>query len=117
MRLAFLLTAAALALGLAFAAPANAHQHHRHHSSQARVWVSLGDVVFSAGMPYHRQYRQPLFTQPGRHGPRYYYWGPHAAHHGAGHGYAPAYYYDHNYYTPAPPPPRRRGYNRHRRGY
>ncbi len=110
MRTMFFLAGTALALGLAFAAPANAH--NRHHN-QARVWVSLGDVVFTAGTPYHRQYRQPLFAERGRHGPRYYYYGPQQTYQ----GYVPGYYYDHTYYAPAPLPPRRRGYSRHRQGY
>ena len=114
MRTMSLLAGTVLALGLAFAAPANAHNRH---SSQARVWVSLGDVVFSAGVPYHRQYRQPLFAESGRHGPRYYYYGPHQSYRGPVHGYVPGYYYEQSYYGPAPLPPRRRGYSRHRHGY
>ena len=111
MRALPFLAGTVFALGLAFGAPANAHNSH------TRIWVSFGDVVFSAGMPYHRLHHHPLAVEHGRRGPRYYYYAPRAQHWGPAHGYAPGYYYyEHTYYAPTPPP-RRRGYYRHRPGY
>jgi hypothetical protein len=113
MRTLSLLAGAALALGLSLGTPAQAH------GSDARIWVSFGDVAFSAGRPYHRHHHHPLKVTRGRHGPRYYY------------DPAPAYTYDpappphsypaHGYRVPTyyryPPPPPRPGYSRHRPGY
>lgn len=112
MRLIPLLAMSALALGLGLGSAAQAH------ASDTRIWVSFGDVTFSAGRPFHRQHHIPLFVQAGRHGPRYYYHAPrhprvypHPAH-----GYPPGYHYPSRRYLPPPPPPRP-GYYRHRPGY
>ncbi len=116
MRMIAFLASAALALGLATSPSANAHD--------ARIWVSLGDVTFSAGLPYHRQHHYPLYREQGRHGPRYYYYAAPVRpmpHYRPGPPYGPGYgyYYDARYYQPAPPPPPRPrpGYHRHRPGY
>lgn len=114
MRVLSLLAGAALALGLACVTPAKAH------GSDARVWVSIGDVSFSAGRPYHRHHHHPLQVIHGRHGPRYYYipapayayYPPHV------HPHAPYGYRVHLHYAyPPPPPPPRPGYPRYRPGY
>lgn len=114
MRTIALLAGAALALGLVLSPSADAR------SVDARIWVSLGDVVFMAGVPHHRHHRQPLQVVSGRHGPRYYY---HAA---APHYSYPApvrahghrnHHYDARYYAPPPPRPPRPGYHRYRPGY
>ncbi len=113
MRTLSLLAGAALALGLSFGAPAQAH------GSDARIWVSIGDVSFSAGRPYHRHHRHPLHVVRGAHGPRYYYvpaptYVYHPTHPRPAYGYrGPAHYH----YPPPPPPPPRPGYYRHRPGY
>lgn len=113
MRTTALLAGAALALGLALTPSVHAH------GTDARIWVSLGDVVFTAGVPYHRYSHQPLFIEAGRHGPRYYHYGPSSRHFRPGpvRGHVRGYAYDARYYLPPPPPPRRAGYHRHRPGY
>ncbi len=124
MRFPFLITGTALALGLIMGTSAQAH------GRDARVWVSHGDIRFDAGRPFHRAHHVPLFVEPGRHGPRYYYYPsaysayPVAPSHYAPapmapYSYGPAYYPDSYRYLPPPPPrPRPRpGYHRHRPGY
>ncbi len=82
-------------------------------ASDIRVFVDLGDIVFSAGRPYHRHSHAPLYVVHERWGPRYYYHRP-----------APVYYPRRPaYYAPprpvyyAPPPPPRHHYRdwRHER--
>lgn len=112
-----LLAGAALALGLCFGAPAQAH------GSDVRVFVSFGDVMFSAGRPYHRHHHYPLHVVHAAHGPQYYYMAPPPPpprHYYRHPREAPVYGYHHGYhYRPAPPPPPPRpGYHRHHRpGY
>lgn len=123
MRIHTLLAGAALALGLSVGAPAQAH------GSDARIWVSIGDVAFSAGRPYHRQHHYPLHKVRGKHGPRYYYtpvpgYAYYPPRPGFGH-YPPPHphaypaqgYRGPAYYDYPPPPPPRPGYSRHRPGY
>lgn len=110
-----LLAGAVLALGLCFGASAQAH------GSDVRVFVSFGDVMFSAGRPYHRHHHYPLHVVHATHGPQYYYTAPPPQHYHH-HRPVPVYGYgDHHgyHYRPAPPPPPPRpGYHRHRRpGY
>lgn len=125
MRSIPLLAGAALALGLCFGASTRAH------ASDVRVFVSLGDVMFSAGQPYHRHHHYPLHVVHSAYGPRYFYDAPPPPRHvrGHGHGYRQyrhshrhpvvVYHQPHGYhYRPAPPPPPRPGYHRHYRpGY
>ena len=118
-----LLAGAALALGLCFGASTQAH------ASDVRVFVSLGDVMFSAGRPYHRHHHHPLHVVHAAYGPQYYYVAPpppprpyhhHNHHRRHNHHYsASAHHHAHGYhYRPAPPPPPPRpGYHRHRPGY
>lgn len=105
--LSFVLAAAG-AVGLTAAEPASAYD-------DGRIFVSISDVSFSYGQPYHRHSRVPLYVVHESWGPRYYYT-------------QPARYY-------APPPPRYyaapryspprvywgggydRRYDRHDRGY
>ena len=116
MRSIPLLAGAALALGLCFGAPARAH------GSDLRVFVSFGDVMFSAGRPYHRHQHYPLHVVHAAHGPQYYYMAPPPPpppprHYYRHHRPAPVYGHHHGYhYRPASPPPRP-GYHRHRPGY
>lgn len=119
MRTLSLLAGTALALGLCFGAPAQAR------GNDVRVFVSFGDVMFSAGRPYHRHHHYPLHVVHASHGPRYYYVAPpppprprhHHRHHYPVPAYVHHYGYSH-YYRPAPPPPPPRpGYYRHRPGY
>lgn len=116
MRISFLLAGAALAFGMSFGTPAQAHDHG------ARVWVSIGDVAFSAGRPYHRHHQHPLHVVHGRHGPRYYYvpTPKYAYFPPRPHPYPYPVYgspaHDHHHYAPPPAPPRP-GYYRHRPGY
>lgn len=113
MRTLSLVAGAVLALGLVAATPATAR------GGDARIWVSMGDVMFSAGRPYHRHHHHPLQILHGPRGPSYYYYPVPA------YGYYPmpprpyaypAYYPPAPYHRPAPPPPRP-GYPRHRPGY
>ena len=76
--LSFVLATAG-AVGLTAAEPASAY-------NDGRIFVSIGDVSFSYGQPYHRHSRAPLYVVHESWGPRYYYT-------------APTHYY-------APPPPR-----------
>lgn len=76
--LSFVLATAG-AVGLTATQPARAYD-------DGRIFVSIGDVAFSYGRPYHRHSRAPLYVVHESWGPRYYY-------------NAPRYY--------APPPPRR----------
>ena len=124
--LPLLLAGLALGLGLATVSPAHAH------GSDARIWVSLGDVVFSAGHPYHRHLHHPLHVVRVGTGPRYYYHPaprpirhyPAPRHYGHGHGYgysyAPAPYLHRpghgSIHRPYRQPPRP-GYPRQRPGY
>ncbi|MCX7564105.1 hypothetical protein OS176_11300 [Xanthomonadaceae bacterium XH05] len=111
-----LLAGAVLALGLSFGGVAQAH------GSDVRVFVSFGDVMFSAGRPYHRHHHYPLRVVHAAHGPQYYYVAPpprpHYPHYRHHH---PTPVYGHHQgrshrHHPAPPPPRP-GYHRHRPGY
>ncbi len=113
MRMLSLLAGAVMALGLTVAPRANAH------GPDSRIWVSMGDVVFSAGRPYHRHHHRPLRVIHGHHGPRYYYVPtPTYGYYPAPRPLAfPAYAYPPAHFHPAPPPPRP-GYHRHHRsGY
>ncbi|MBS7458215.1 hypothetical protein [Coralloluteibacterium stylophorae] len=83
MRIAVLPLLAALA-GAATLVPVEAQ-------ARVRVYVDLGDVLFSAGRPYHRHSHAPLYVVHTGYGPRYYHYGPVYA--------PPPRYY-------APPPPR-----------
>jgi hypothetical protein len=89
-----LLLAAAGAIGLTAAPAAEAYD-------SGRIYVGIGDVVFSYGRPYWRHNHEPLYVVYERGYPRYY------------RAPAPVYY--------APPPPRyvyapppRWGYDRYR---
>lgn len=119
-----LVAGAALALGLSVGAPVQAH------GSDVRVFVSFGDVMFSAGRPYHRHHHYPLHVVHAAHGPQYYYMAPpppppppprYYRHHRPVpvYGYHNGYPHHGHYYRPAPPPPPPRpGYHRHYRpGY
>jgi hypothetical protein len=118
--LSVLASALLLVLGLTLASPSQAH------GPNTRVWVSIGDVVFSAGHPYHRHLHHPLQVVHVGHSPRYYYAPPPPRpHHYRERGPARVYghsayppYYSHHYRHPdhrASPP--RPGYPRHRPGY
>lgn len=119
MRIPVSITTALLALGLALATPAT-------QARDTQVWVSIGDVTFHAGRPYHRYHDYPLHVWYGPHGPRYY--APHyivsePLYVHRPYGYAPYtrgpsryYHYGHRPYThpaynapPPPPPPRYHG--------
>ncbi|HET9049781.1 MAG TPA: hypothetical protein VFN29_12575 [Chiayiivirga sp.] len=113
MRILPILASAVLALGLVAATPAGAH------GPEARVWVSIGDVAFSAGRPFHRHHHHPLQVIHGSHGPRYYFVPS------PGYSYypvprpvaVPMYSYPPRYYLPTPPPPRPGYYRHYRPGY
>lgn len=97
--LSFVLATAG-AVGLTASAPASAYD-------DGRIYVSIGDVSFAYGRPYHRHSRTPLYVVQESWGPRYYYPAPRY--------YAPAprYYAPVQYYAP----PRAYGYRddyRHR---
>ena len=121
MRTLFLILATTLLLGLAFAMPVEAH------SNYSRIWVSIGDVSFSAGAPYHRHQHYPLHVVHGNYGPRYFYYAPppppppqhhrKRRNHVYGYGPAPVVYYDYSYQQRPAPRPLRPGYHRHRPGY
>lgn len=66
--LSFVLATAG-AVGLTATAPAQAYD-------DGRIFVSIGDVTFSSGQPYHRYSHQPLYVVRESYGPRYYYTGP-----------------------------------------
>lgn len=66
--LSFVLATAG-AVGLTAAEPASAY-------NDGRIFVSIGDVSFSYGQPYHRHSRAPLYVVHGSWGPRYYYTAP-----------------------------------------
>ncbi|MFC4726790.1 hypothetical protein [Coralloluteibacterium thermophilus] len=69
-KLASLALAAVFAAGSAFVpAPAEARD-------RVRIYVDLGDVLFSAGRPYYRHTRAPLYVAHGPYGPRYYHYAP-----------------------------------------
>ena len=68
--LSLLASALLLVLGLSLAPTAKAH------GPDTRIWVSIGDVVFSAGHPYHRHLHHPLHVVHGGPAPRYYYRAP-----------------------------------------
>lgn len=74
-----LLLATAGAIGMAAAPSAEAYD-------SGRIYVGIGDVVFSYGRPYYRHNHEPLYVVYERGYPRYYRMP------------APVYY--------APPPPR-----------
>lgn len=74
--LSFVLAAAG-AVGLTATQPARAYD-------DGRIFVSIGDVAFSYGRPYHRHSRAPLYVVQESWGPRYYYNPPVV--------YAPRYY-------------------------
>lgn len=57
--------AAAALIGLAAPAPAQA--------SDVRVYVDVGDVIFTSGRAYHRHSREPLYVEYHRYGPPRYY--------------------------------------------
>lgn len=62
------------------------------HADGVRVFVDLGDVYFTAGRPYYRHNRQPLYVVHHAYGPRYYYSRPaypvsHRYGYRDGHGY------------------------------
>ena len=59
-----LVLAAAGVVGLAGSAPASA--------DSGRIYVGLGDVMFSYGRPYWRHNREPLYVVYERGYPRYY---------------------------------------------
>lgn len=80
-----LMLAAAGVAGLASATPAQA--------SDARIFVDLGDVVFSYGRPYWRYGNEPLYVVYERGYPRYYRYDR-----------AYSYYAPPVYYAPPPPP-------------
>ena len=63
--LSFVLATAG-AVGLTAAEPASAY-------NDGRIFVSIGDVSFSYGQPYHRHSRAPLYVVHESWGPRYYY--------------------------------------------
>lgn len=127
MKIPAFIIAAALALGLTLAtSPAQAYD-------DTRIWVSIGDVTFSAGRPYHRYHDYPLHVWHGPHGPRYYYHHHYVVsepvYYHRPHGHAPYhrgpgsyYHYGHRPYTHpaytnrrhAPPP---RHHYRHGHGY
>lgn len=66
--------------------------------ASVRVYVDLGDVIFSSGRPYHRHSRAPLHVVHYSYGPRYYHYGPpRVVHH-----YAPPPRVVHHYYAPPP---------------
>lgn len=118
--LSLLASALLLTLGLALTPAAKAH------GPDTRIWVSIGDVVFSAGHPYHRHLHHPLHVVHVGHAPRYYYRAPppprprHHRHHGPVKVYAPGpypHYYARGHHHRPPPPPPRPGYPRHRPGY
>lgn len=74
-------------------------------ASDVRIFVDLGDILFSAGRPYHRHTREPLHVVHHRYGPRYYHHAPrfhgpprHVVHH----HYAPPRRVVHHYYAPPP---------------
>lgn len=84
--LSFVLATAG-AVGLTATQPARAYD-------DGRIFVSIGDVAFSYGRPYHRHSRAPLYVVHESWGPRYYY-------------HAPVYrapVYSPRYYAPPPPP-------------
>ena len=118
--LSLLASALLLVLGLSLAPSAKAH------GPDTRIWVSIGDVVFSAGHPYHRHLHHPLHVVHGGPAPRYYYRAPppprphHYRHRAPVKVYAPGVYpryYAHGHHHRPPPPPPRPGYPRHRPGY
>lgn len=123
MRSLYLILATTLLLGLAFAMPAEARGNH------SRIWVSIGDVSFSSGVPHHRHQHYPLHVVHGNYGPRYFYYAPpppppprrHRQRHNYaydyGYGPAPVMYYDYSYQQRPAPRPSRPGYSRHRPGY
>ena len=117
MRTLPLLAGAVLALGMFSAVPARAH------GGDARIWVSFGDVAFSAGRPYHRLHHYPLQVVHDVGGPHYFYYGAPAPVYYVPrpvviHGHGPGRHHGGpRHYRPAPPPPPRPGYHRHRPGY
>lgn len=101
----FLSLAAAGLFGLAGATPARA--------SDVRVYVDLGDIVFTSGRAHYRHTREPLYVEYHRYGPpRYYrvvehrYYGPP----GPPHFVPPGHYVRHY-----GPPPKRYKHRDHRR--
>lgn len=84
--LSFVLATAG-AVGMTASAPASAYD-------DGRIFVSIGDVSFAYGRPYHRHSRQPLYVVHESWGPRYYYTAPRY--------YAPPprYYAPPRYYVP-----------------
>jgi hypothetical protein len=98
-----LLLASAGVIGLAGAAPAEAYD-------SARIYVGIGDVVFSYGRPYWRHNSEPLYVVYERGYPRYYRLSSSSY-------YAPTYYAPPAYHYA--PPVRyyddRRGYRDHHR--
>lgn len=64
--LSFVLATAG-AVGLTAAEPASAYD-------DGRIFVSIGDVSFSYGQPYHRHSHAPLYVVHESWGPRYYYY-------------------------------------------
>lgn len=98
--LSFVLATAG-AVGLTATQPARAYD-------DGRIFVSIGDVSFAYGRPYHRHSRAPLYVVHESWGPRYYYNGP---------SYRPPVYVSRHYDPPrryyAPP---RHAYG-HRDGY
>jgi hypothetical protein len=70
-------------------------------AGDARIFVDLGNVYFSAGQPYYRETRQPLYVAHYAYGPRYYYSRPAYGyrHYDRGHSYNAGYRYrDHDGY-------------------
>lgn len=81
--LSFVLATAG-AVGLTAAEPASAH-------GDGRIFVSIGDVAFSYGNPYHRHSRAPLYVVHESWGPRYYYYAQPTRYYAPPRYYAPRY--------------------------
>ena len=87
--LSFVLATAG-AVGLTATQPARAYD-------DGRIFVSIGDVSFAYGRPYHRHSNAPLYVVQESWGPRYYYHGP---------AYRPPVYVPRYYAPPRYYPPR-----------
>lgn len=100
--LSFVLVAAG-AFGLTVASTASAYD-------DGRIFVSIGDVSFAYGKPYHRHSRAPLYVVHDSWGPRYYYYAQPVRYYAP----APRYYAPPHYYAP---PPRYYGPRTYAHGY